>query len=122
MNKSPFSSSIVDQCREQRKSPTEAESVLWEQLRNRNLGGYKFRRQHPIGGYILDFYCSEAKIGIEMDGSVYKEPEQIVYDHQRSATLVELGVEVIRFWNSEVTDNCNDVLSRILEKIEKRTK
>lgn len=57
-----------------------------------------------------------------MDGSVYKEPEQIVYDHQRSATLVELGVEVIRFWNSEVTDNCNDVLSRILEKIEKRTK
>jgi very-short-patch-repair endonuclease len=122
MNKNSFSSNIVDLCREQRKSPTEAELVLWKHLRNRNLGGYKFRRQHPIGGYILDFYCAEAKIGIELDGAVHQDLEQIKYDLQRSTALSELGVEVIRFWNSEVTGNCDNVLNQILKKIEKKTK
>jgi very-short-patch-repair endonuclease len=75
MNRNSFSSNIVDLCREQRKSPTEAEFVLWNHLRNRNLGGYKFRRQHPIGGYILDFYCAEAKTGIELDGAVHQDLE-----------------------------------------------
>ena len=78
MNKNSFSLNIVDLCREQRKSPTEAEFLLWEHLRNRNLGGYKFRRQHPIGGYVLDFYCVEAKIGIELDGAVHQDLEKKV--------------------------------------------
>jgi very-short-patch-repair endonuclease len=122
MNKNSFSSITTDLCREQRKSPTEAEFMLWEHLRNRNLGGYKFRRQHPIGGYILDFYCAEAKIGIELDGAVHQDLEQKKYDIQRSTALSELGVEVIRFWNSEVTGNCDNVLNQILENIKKRAK
>jgi very-short-patch-repair endonuclease len=71
---------LIERCREFRKNPTVAEALMWEQLRNKRLGGYKFRRQHPIAGYVLDFFCFEIKLGIELDGAVHINSEQAEYD------------------------------------------
>ena len=84
-------------------------------LRNRLLGGYKFRRQHPVGGYILDFYCPKVKLGIEVDGEVHKF--QAEYDRQRENDIRDLGVEIIRFWNSEVENHPEDVAKRVMNRI-----
>ena len=100
---------------EQRSQPTKAEKQLWAALRNRQLGGYKFRRQHPAGGYILDFYCPEVKLGIEVDGEVHKQ--QTTFDMERENDLRSLGIMVMRFWNSEVDDHLEDVLEQILNRI-----
>ncbi|CAG0928389.1 hypothetical protein TFLX_00896 [Thermoflexales bacterium] len=83
---------------------TPAEQKLWSRLRNRQLNGFKFRRQHPIERFIIDFYCDEAKLCIEIDGDSHAE--QIEYDQARTAYLNELGYTVIRFINREVFNQC----------------
>ncbi len=113
---------LFEQSREFRKNPTQAEAILWEHLRNRKSGNYKFRRQHPVGKYILDFYCAEARIGIEVDGGIHQEPEQSLHDIQRSLDLAELGIEIIRFWNSDITNNCDEALQQIKICIEHKIK
>jgi len=117
-----LSPELLERCREFRQSPTKAEELLWECLRNKRLNGYKFRRQHPAGGYILDFYCPVAKLEIELDGSIHQIEERFVYDRKREEDLARLGVKTIRFWNNEVTSNIERVLETILEYVEEGSK
>jgi len=103
----------LELCRDFRKNPTRSEVRMWEFLRDRKLKGYKFRRQHPIIGYILDFYCPELKLAIEIDGQVHRNPEQLAYDLERTKNLQEIGIPIIRFWNSEVINKLPSVIDRI---------
>ena len=75
-NKPPLPPALLARARELRQSGTDAERLVWQLVRNRQLDGWKFRRQHPIGRYILDFYCYEARLGIELDGGQHAEPDQ----------------------------------------------
>ena len=84
---------------------------MWHLLRNRALKNAKFRRQHPVGKYILDFYCVECKLAVELDGS--QHGEQINYDTQRDAWLVKQGITVLRFWNNQVLAETEAVLEAI---------
>ena len=107
--------------REMRHNATDAEAFLWRILRNRAFHNAKFRRQHPIDGYILDFYCHEARLAIELDGSQHSESEQVKYDEERTQILRERhGIEVIRFWNSEVLQRTEDVLNTLWSVLDER--
>jgi very-short-patch-repair endonuclease len=108
-----ISPAIRARARELRQPQTPAERVLWSRLRNRQLG-YKFRRQHPIGCYIVDFYCAERKLAIEIDGDSHAE--QVEYDAERTAWLAEQGVRVVRFTNRQVHRQTDDVLEAILSE------
>lgn len=96
-----------------RKEMTPAERELWKVLRNRNLGGYKFRRQKRIGSYIVDFYCPKCKLVIEVDGAVHIN--MVGDDTMRTAWLEEQGYRVIRFNNNQVLREIEAVARRILE-------
>jgi very-short-patch-repair endonuclease len=96
-----------------RRISTEAEQVLWERLRGRRLNGFKFRRQHPIADFIVDFYCADVGLAIEVDGGYHGKNDQQVADEHRTAELNKLNVKVIRFSNHEVINNINDVLKQI---------
>jgi very-short-patch-repair endonuclease len=80
-----------------RRNGTDAEAVLWKHLRDRRFEGYKFRRQHPCGPYILDFYCAEMRIAIELDGGQHFESSALAYDERRTAFLLSQGIAVVRF-------------------------
>ena len=99
---------------ENRNNPTEAESVLWEALKGNGLG-VKFRRQHIIEDFIVDFFCCERKLTIELDGGYHNRPEQMKSDVERTARLHELGYTELRFTNEEVTGNIDEVLHRIIK-------
>jgi very-short-patch-repair endonuclease len=103
--------------RQNRKVMTEAEELLWSLLRNRKLGGFKFRRQHPIADFIADFFCLERQLVIEVDGDYHNEKEQIQYDEGRTYTLGELNIRVIRFSNKEVIEDTDLVLNKILKAL-----
>lgn len=103
--------------RKLRNEATEFEVILWSRLRQRQCGNYKFIRQFGIGPYILDFYCPARRLGVELDGSQHAEPEQQLYDEERTAYLKHLNIKVIRFWNNEVNANLEGVLERILEDL-----
>lgn len=94
-----------------RASQTDAESVLWYHLRNRNFQDYKFRRQHILRGYIVDFVCLEKKLIIELDGGQHAERNE--YDSARTLKLKTDGFQVLRFWNDEVFNNIDGVLEII---------
>ena len=96
-----------------RKNQTEAEQILWSKLRSRQLSGFKFRRQHPLDHYILDFYCSETHLAIEIDGGQHIEKENIERDNDRTAYLNQKGIRVIRFWNNDVIEHLDEVLTEI---------
>ena len=102
----------INNAREQRKNPTEAEAALWKMLRGKALG-YRFRRQHLIDCYIVDFVCLEKGVIIEVDGAYHNTEEQKEADLHRTKRLEELGFQVIRFTNEEVISNTDDVLSNI---------
>ena len=85
-----------------RKKETDTERPLWRYLRNRNFAGSKFRRQHPHGYYVLDFYCPTAKLAIELDGGGHNYRFGQIHDRRRSNFLAALGVTVLRFWNHQV--------------------
>jgi very-short-patch-repair endonuclease len=108
---------LLKRAREMRHPQTAAEATLWRALRNRNLN-YKFRRQHPIENFIVDFYCAQAKLCIEIDGASHLEASQVDYDTARTAYLEELGYKVIRFTNDDVRDNLNAVVDEIVRTIE----
>lgn len=96
-----------------RNNPTDPEYRLWYFLRNSQLCERKFRRQHSIGKYIVDFYCAEEKLAIELDGAAHYEVENIKYDMRRSLFLKSLGIRVIRFRNEDVLYNTDFVLRQI---------
>jgi very-short-patch-repair endonuclease len=109
--------SKVTFARELRRRMTIAESKLWWHLRRRALFGVKFRRQHPIGGFIVDFYCDERMLAIELDGGGHADAAKRASDAGRSAELALRGVRVLRFWNNEVLENLDGVLRRIGEAV-----
>ena len=91
-----------------RKNSTLQEKILWKLLCNRNFHGLKFKRQQPIGRYIVDFVCQDKKLIIELDGGQHNFSENIAKDIERTSELEKLGYKVIRFWNNELT-NIEDV-------------
>jgi very-short-patch-repair endonuclease len=95
-----------------RRNMTPAEKKLWEALSGKKLGGLKFRAQHPMGPFILDFYCPACKLVVELDGDVHED--QVVYDDARTRQLNHYGYKVIRFRNEEVLGDLPSVLERIL--------
>ncbi len=106
--------------RENRKGHTEAEQVLWKELRDNNLGE-KFRRQHPIDAYIVDFICLQKRLIIEADGGYHEDAEQKDYDEQRTSILNEIGFKVIRFANDEIIKNTKTVIKQIQTALKEQT-
>ncbi len=98
-----------------RRSQTEAESLLWRFLRNSHLSGAKFRRQHQIGPYIVDFYTDEHRLVLEVDGGQHFEDEAITADAKRTMFLESQGLKVVRFTNTEVLQELDAVIARIAE-------
>lgn len=99
--------------RQLRKNPTEAERILWQELRGKKIGGVRFHRQYSVGPYILDFFCPTARLAIELDGDQHKDAKE--YDIERDVFLKEKGITTIRFWNDEVLKNLPAVLKKITE-------
>src|SRR5947207_444852 len=100
--------------RELRKNLTPAERILWSELRGRRFAGFKFRRQQIVGPYVLDFYCSNAKLSIEVDGETHLGNE--MYDANRQIWLEQEGIKVLRFWNTQVFDELEPVLEAIFRE------
>ncbi|GAB2773708.1 very-short-patch-repair endonuclease [Hymenobacter luteus] len=98
---------------EMRRNPTEAEHKLWQAVRNRQLAGVKFRRQHAVDNYIVDFISTDYHLIIEVDGDVHLENGQADYDTGRSALLRELGYRIVRFSNGQVLHELDQVLATI---------
>jgi very-short-patch-repair endonuclease len=107
------SDALLQAARVGRAEQTDAERLLWARLRNRRLENAKFRRQHPLGRYILDFYCHAARLVVEVDGSHHSGRDQAEYDKERTAWLQGEGLKVIRFTNREVLSEIEGVLQRI---------
>ena len=104
----------INKARYLRKEETETEKILWEKLRNKKLG-IKFRRQHPIEKFILDFYAPSINLAIELDGGDHIQNKE--YDILRTSHLKTKRVHVIRFWNTEIENNLNVVIDKIREAI-----
>ena len=118
--KPPVREDLLNNARAMRRESTDAEEKLWWLVRSRRLGGFKFRRQHLVGGYILDFYCQECLLGVELDGGQHDEDAMRAHDELRTADLRNRGIEVIRFWNNEVLQDTDVVAEKILEICEGR--
>ena len=101
-----------------RKNMTDAEQCLWRQLNRRQIAKLKFRRQVPIGEFIVDFVCFDCDVIVELDGG--QHADQTVYDNQRTRWLESQGFCVLRFWNNDVLGNINGVVEVIRDAIEKR--
>ncbi|GLI39236.1 endonuclease domain-containing protein [Geobacter hydrogenophilus] len=110
-------STILDKARVLRANQTDAESLLWGILRGRRFCGVKFRRQHPVGGFILDFYCHDSLLAIELDGGGHAAEEQRAYDDERTRALEAAGIRVLRFWNNDVISNTDTVLAAVYEAL-----
>jgi very-short-patch-repair endonuclease len=96
-----------------RANPTDAEQALWRHLRMKQIGGHRFRHQHPIGPYVVDFVCLKSRLIVEVDGGQHNLPGQIGSDEKRTAFLERAGYRVLRFWNNEVLGNPQGVLQSI---------
>ena len=102
-----------------RSQLTDCERLLWRRLRNRGLAGFKFRRQHPWPPYVLDFYCAELRLVVELDGGQHHDAA-LARDQLRTAHLERQGLEVLRFSNLDVLQNLDGVLTELLRRIEAR--
>jgi very-short-patch-repair endonuclease len=96
---------------------TEAENLLWRLLRSRQFLSFKFRRQHPVGPYIVDFYCAARRLAIELDGGQHFTAEGQAYDQRRTAYLTARGVRVLRFTNHELFENTDGVLETLQQSL-----
>lgn len=101
-----------------RKNQTDVERLLWSHLRNRQLFEFKFRRQFPVGKYILDFYCPEKSIAIELDGGQHNTDIHRVRDQKRDEFLAQMKISVVRFWNNEILENMDGVIEKILMHVQ----
>jgi len=100
-----------------RDRQTDAEKALWMRLRSRQLEGVKFRRQQPIGSYVVDFVSFDRKLIVEIDGGQHNEGKTKERDEERSAWLKERGYRMVRFWNNDVLTNMEGVLERVREAL-----
>src|SRR5438105_4736928 len=112
---------ILGFARAMRSEPTEAEDVLWQKLRNRKLYNWKFRRQQHLEGFIVDFFCDQLKLIVEVDGEIHDQKEQQQFDQFRTKYLQEFGYKVIRFKNEEVLKNVSNVLKEISKSGQERS-
>ena len=103
--------------RQLRKNMTLQERKLWQYLRNRQINNCRFRRQYPIGAYIVDFICLNKKLIIEIDGGQHNEYENIKYDDERTEYFKSLGFRVVRFWNCDIDENIEGVYELILRHL-----
>ena len=101
-----------------RKNMTKQERILWTFLRKKNINNLKFRRQYPIGNYIVDFICNEKKLIIEIDGGQHNENKNITYDQERTKYIESKGYKVIRFWNNDIDNNIEEVYLDILKHLD----
>lgn len=104
---------VKDICKTLRKNQTEVEKLLWQELRNNKLNGYKFRRQYSIGRYIADFYCSSARLVIEIDGKIHDGFERREYDLIREQEIKSRQINIIRFSNEDIYNDIKNVKSEI---------
>lgn len=111
------SDEIIRRAKLLRKEMTETEVLLWKELRNFKLG-LKFRRQHPVGRFIVDFYCHQAKLVIEIDGGIHQQEIQKERDENRTYELEKLGLKVIRFDNQNIKLNISEVIKEIEKTLE----
>jgi adenine-specific DNA methylase/very-short-patch-repair endonuclease len=109
----PVPPALLQAARALRKNMTSAEQLLWRCLRGKQLAGFRFRKQHPIERFVLDFYCPSARLAIELDGSQHATEEGKARDAERTAFLEQRGIRVLRFWNREVFQNLEGVLTSI---------
>lgn len=101
-----------------RKAPTHSEKILWQALRNRRLQGLKFLRQHPIGPSIVDFYCHEKRLAVEIDGPIHNEPDVVERDRAREESVAVNDIQFLRCKSEEVERDLAGVLLRIREAAE----
>ena len=107
--------------RELRRNQTDDEKALWRALRGRRFAGFKFRRQHTVGDYILDFYCADARLAVELDGSQHGHLEGMQRDVERETFLVEQGIVTLRFWNRQSRENREGCLLEIWNAVQQRS-
>lgn len=119
MNNRYYNKKSLNYAKTLRSTQTECENILWNQLRAKMLNNIKFRRQVPIGKYIVDFVCLGKKLVIELDGSQHLDEKNIIYDKLRTEYLEKLGYRVLRFLDCEITNNLESVLNLILEEYNK---
>jgi len=98
---------------------TNAEIILWEALRNKKLSGLKFRRQHPIGRFIVDFYCHKYKLVVELDGGIHEVQEVKANDQNREEELKDFGLNILRFTNEQVINELAYVLQTIKQQVDR---
>ena len=110
-------SSILSNARILRVQLTDAEQLVWQILRDRRFCGIKFRRQHPFERFVLDFYCHEAKLVLELDGGGHNDHGQKAYDEERTKFLEDAGIRVLRFWNHDVLNNLEAVLEQLHDEL-----
>jgi very-short-patch-repair endonuclease len=108
---------LLARCRQLRRSATDAEAALWHHLRTHRFAGFKFRRQHPCGPFILDFYCPGRKLAVELDGGQHFEVDARRYDERRSRFLGRQGIEVLRFPTDLVFRELEGVLMVIADAL-----
>ena len=108
---------LIQRARQMRHSGPDAEMRIWSRLRGRRLCGWKFRRQSPACGFILDFYCPEARLAVELDGGGHAMPMQAAYDEERARRLSECGIRVLRFWDDQALEETDAVLEMIVEAL-----
>jgi very-short-patch-repair endonuclease len=101
-----------------RKNNTRAEKFLWQLLRNRNFEGYKFRRQHPIGKYVSDFYCHQSRLDIESNGEIHENEDQKKYDSERDEFMEGFGLKILRINNEDLFNDQKKVLNLILKYLQ----
>ena len=118
MSASRFSVSrkTTERAQKLRREATPAERKLWSRLKEKQLNGLQFRRQHPIGPYIVDFYCAALKLAIEIDGDSHGSDEAKRRDEKRSAYIAAKGVRIIRFWNSDIHERLDGALADLAEE------
>ena len=120
--KPPLPSSLLNFARQLRREQPDAEQLIWHLLRDRRFGDLKFRRQHPIAPYVLDFYCDEIALAIELDGGQHGEIMATARDERRSDFLKKQGIEVLRFWNNDVLQRTESVLEALWDAVDSRKK
>jgi very-short-patch-repair endonuclease len=111
---------ILEKARFLRNNMTHSERIIWQEIRKRKFFGIIFRRQHPIGLFIVDFYCHEVRLVIEIDGNIHDLEENMEYDENRTFELKKLGLQVIRFRNEEIECRINKVLEILAKEIKNR--
>ena len=111
----PYDRRLKERSQRLRKNMTAAETFLWSKIRMKQLKGYWFYRQKPVGNFIADFYCHKAKLVIELDGEIHNQQKE--YDLGREAEMEKYGIKIIRFTNDEVFNELNSVIEKIKEHL-----